>query len=151
LAAVLALCFVFRMTLIIHDFAKACTVTVLAMLSGGTAQAQAQLMKHHNETPANAGVPERSSTCIARYSRKWLDPLPHPRLDVVLSHIPILCPSNVCECLAIDIEFFYRVVFAAGVAIAVLAGMVAAREARRMNRNGVNPMSLSWQNAAGRM
>jgi hypothetical protein len=38
--------------------------------------------------------------------------------------------SNVCECLAIDIEFLYRVVFAAGVAIAVLAGMVAAPDAR---------------------
>ena len=107
-------------------------------------------MKHHNETSENAGVPEQSSICIARYSPEWLDPLPHPRLDVVLSHIPILCPGNVCECLAIDIEFLCRVVFATGVAIAVLAGMVAAPDARQVNRNGVNPMSLSWQNAAGR-
>ena len=40
------------------------------------------------------------------------------------------------QSLGIDIQFLYRVVFAAGVAIAVLAGMVAAPVSQRVPRHG---------------
>jgi branched-chain amino acid transport system permease protein len=64
-----------------------------------------------------------SGVCLALAAGMWFV-LRHTRLGMMIS----AGSSNreMVQSLGIDIKFLYRVVFAAGVAIAVLAGMVAA-------------------------